>query len=181
MFCSDFWALHDGYVILFWTFLNQPMVPLHIFAVKKSPHFCQLMEMMHASVRSRTWPGCMLQRLFQFVSLETDGPMVEKFNNWSSKILEDPWGIAIAAVAAASSLERCAKLLRGSFSPAAFYNFCISCSFHFLFCCFHVKQQISKTTNDSELHVEQISRGKEFEFNFETGWFTIEVHHCSSS
>ena len=95
MFCSDFWALHGGYVILFWTFLNQPMVPLHIFAVKKSPHFCQLMEMMHASVRSRTWPGCMLQRLFQFVSLETDGPMVEKFNNWSSKIREalqlQPW------------------------------------------------------------------------------------------
>jgi hypothetical protein len=46
---------------------------------------------------------------------------------------------------------------------------------------FSCETTISKTTNDSELHVEQISRGKEFEFNFETGWFTIEVHHCSSS
>ena len=49
--------------------------------------------------------------------------------------LDPDRGIAIAAVAAASSLERCAKLLRGRSLSAASYISYISCSFiHFLLC-----------------------------------------------
>lgn len=115
------------------------MVPLHIFAVKKTPHFCQLMEMMHVSVRSRTWPGC--NDLQRFVSICVPG------NGWTDGgkihqlILEDP-----RRSVRHCNCSRGYCFVAGKMCQVASRQFITGSILYFLLyhvpCCFHVKQQI---------------------------------------
>ena len=106
------------------------MVPLHIFA----PILSSVLSVDGDDARfSEIADVTCLQRFFSCFQVGKNMKEHERTRSWKQwklmlqLIFQDPQGSAIAAVAAASPMERCAKLLRGSSSTGAFSMFLSIC------------------------------------------------------